>query len=223
MNHNELDEMMDPAEVQALYDRAMELMDTDDMEGADVCAAQLLEQAAEQGHQEAAYHLGYCYHHGCGVEKDLKTAYQLYLRSALQGYGKGLNMVGDFYAEGICVRKNYREAIKWYLDATVNDDQTAVAYAEYRLAGFLANGCGVEQDEEQAAQWYEKALSHGERRAKTELARLGYFDTFRIRPCRTDDAEQINRLNQTVLGYPAQPSKQKTSFPVIGKRVRFVN
>ena len=53
MNHNELDEMMDPAEVQALYDRAMELMDTDDMEGADVCAAQLLEQAAEQGLVEA--------------------------------------------------------------------------------------------------------------------------------------------------------------------------
>ena len=199
MNHNELDEMMDPAEVQALYDRAMELMNTDGMEGSDIRAAQLLEQAAQQGHREAAYNLAICYHYGHGVEVDLKTAYQLYLRSALQGYGKGFNLVGDFYAQGLCVRQSWREAIKWYLDASVSEDLAAAGYAEYQLGRCLAYGLGVEPEPEKAVEWFERAESHGELRARAELERLGYYAAYRIREVRAEDAEAIWKLNRSYV------------------------
>lgn len=163
-------------------------------------AARLLEEAAEEGHREAAYNLAICYQYGYGVEKDLKTAYQLYLRSALQGYGKGLNLVGDFYAQGLGVRQSWREAIKWYLDATVSDDLSAVGYAEWKLAGILARGNGVEQDVDGAVAWYEKALSHGETRAKEELEQLGVGNTVRVRKARPEDASSIWQLAVTRLG-----------------------
>ena len=201
---DELKDLMARAEqgdADAKYALAMKYIYADGVEEDNVKAAELLEQAAEEGHREAAYHLGICYHYGYGVEKDIKTAYQLYLRSALQGYGKGFDLVGDFYAEGLGVRQNYREAIKWYLDATVSSDPDAVSYAEYKMAGCLAHGLGVEKDEEKAVELYEQALAHGEARAKPELERLGYYDAFRIRPGRMEDAAVIQRLNAEELGY----------------------
>lgn len=163
-------------------------------------AARLLEEAAEEGHREAAYQLAICYHYGYGVEKDLKTAYQLYLRSALQGYGKGLNLVGDFYAQGLGVRQSWREAIKWYLDATVSDDLAAVGYAQWKLAGILARGDGVEQDVDGAIEWYNKALSNGELRAKEELEQLGQTHCIRIREARAEDAPAIWQMAVMKLG-----------------------
>lgn len=165
-----------------------------------VTAARLLEEAAEEGHREAAYNLAICYHYGYGVEKDLKTAYQLYLRSALQGYGKGLNLVGDFYAEGLGVRQSWREAIKWYLDAAASDDPTAAGYAEWKLAGILERGNGVEQDLPGAIEWYEKALSHGESRARADLERLGGKSGIRVRAARLEDAPAIWQLAVMHLG-----------------------
>lgn len=163
-------------------------------------AAKLLEEAAEEGHREAAYNLAICYHYGYGVEKDLKTAYQLYLRSALQGYGKGLNLVGDFYAEGLGVRQSWREAIKWYLDATASEDLAAVGYAQWKLAGILARGDGVEQDIDGAIEWYEKAVSNGESRARADLERLGGRSGIRVRPARLEDAPAIWQLAVVHLG-----------------------
>ena len=186
---------------QAQYELAMKYFYGNGMEEDHVKAAALLEEAAQQGHVEAAYNLGICYHYGYGVEQDLKTAYQLYLRSAIQGYGKGFNMVGDFYAQGTCVRQSHREAIKWYLDGASGKDPDAVSYAEYRLAGCLAYGLGVEQDPDAAVEWYEKALAHGEVRARAELEKLGYYDSFRIRPARQEDAVAIAAICTSALGY----------------------
>lgn len=163
-------------------------------------AAKLLEEAAEEGHREAAYQLAVCYHYGYGVEQELKTAYQLYLRSALQGYGKGLNLVGDFYAEGLGVRQSWREAIKWYLDATASDDLTAVGYAQWKLAGILARGDGVEQDVDGAIAWYEKALSNGELRAKAELEQMGRQHGVCVRDARPEDGPAIWQMAVMQLG-----------------------
>lgn len=190
-----MNRVTDNPELEAKYQLAMQLRQTDDAK-----AAQLLEEAAEEGHREAAYNLAICYHYGYGVEKDLKTAYQLYLRAALQGSGKGLTMVGDFYAEGLGVRQSWREAIKWYLDATVSDDMEAIGYAEYKLAGILARGNGVEVDPDGAVEWYEKALSHGELRAKEELEKLGGSEVVRVREARMEDAASIWQLSVLELG-----------------------
>lgn len=186
---------------QAQFELAMKYIYGDGVEEDNVKAAALLEEAAQQGHVEAAYNLGVCYHYGHGVEQDLRTAYQLYLRSALQGYGKGFNMVGDFYAQGICVRQSHREAIKWYLDGASSQDPAAVSYAEYKLADCLAYGLGVEQDPDAAVEWYEKALAHGEIRAKEALEKLGYYASFRIRPARQEDAAAVAEISASALGY----------------------
>lgn len=189
----------------AQYELAIQYMGGSDVEEDPARAAGLLEQAAEQGHMEAAYHLGACYQRGYGVQQDLKTAYQLYLRAGLQGYGKGLNQVGDFYAEGIGVRQSWREAIKWYLDAAATEDPAAVGYAEYRLAGCLAEGHGVQQDVEAAQEWYRKALEHGEERAQEALERLGAAGAFHIREARLPDAEAIRRISAEAMGYDCAP------------------
>lgn len=192
--------MMETVENEALEQKFRQAMELIDQKGDYQQASQLLEEAAEEGHREAAYNLAICYHHGYGVEQDLKTAYQLYLRSALQGYGKGLNLVGDFYAEGLGVRQSWREAIKWYLDATVSEDLTAVGYAEWKLAGILARGDGVEQDLDGAREWYEKALSHGETRAKDDLAGLGSETKILVRSARAEDISAIWQLAVMELG-----------------------
>ena len=197
-------------DMDAQYELAMKLIYGDGVAEDNVRAAQLLEESAQQGHREAAYNLGVCYHYGHGVEVDLRTAYQLYLRSAMQGYGKGLNLVGDFYAEGICVRQNWREAIKWYLDATASTDLSAAGYAEYKLACILANGNGVEQDIEGAKEWFQKAIDHGEERAKAALEQLGLDGKFFIREARLDDAEAIWKLNSEAMGYD-YPLEQTTA------------
>ena len=186
---------------EAQYELAMKLIYGDGVAEDNARAAKLLETAALEGHREAAYHLGVCYHYGHGVDVDLRTAYQLYLRSAMQGCGKGYTMVGDFYAEGICVRQSWREAIKWYLDAASSTDPSAAGYAEYKLALILANGNGVEQDIEGAKEWFQKAIEHGEERAKAALEKLGTDGNFHIRDARLSDAEAIWQLNAKVLGY----------------------
>ena len=201
MDLKELEEKAAAGDMDAQYELAMKLIYGDGADEDNFRAAQLLEVAALQGHREAAYNLGVCYHYGHGVDVDLRTAYQLYLRSAMQGYGKGLALVGDFYAEGICVRQSWREAIKWYLDATASTDLSAAGYAEYKLACILANGNGVEQDIEGAKEWFQKAIDHGEDRAKEALEQLGLDGKFHIREARLSDAEAIWRLNTEVMGY----------------------
>ena len=42
-------------------------------------------KAAEQGHAEAQYHLGYSYEHGEGVPADLEQAKTWYRKAAAQG------------------------------------------------------------------------------------------------------------------------------------------
>ena len=200
----ELEELRDRAaqgEMDAQYALAMKYIYADGVEEDNEKAVELLTLSAEQGHVEAAYNLAICYHHGHGTQMDLKTAYQLYLRSALQGHGKGMTLVGDFYAQGQYVPQNDKEAIRWYLDATVSDDPGAVAYAEYQLAGCLADGRGVPQDLEQARELYQTALEHGEKRAKMALEALGGPADFVIRECRLEDAATIQKLNEEEMGY----------------------
>ena len=197
----ELEQKAALGDTNAQFDLAMKLIYGEGVAEDNVRAAKLLEEAALEGHREAAYQLGVCYHYGHGVAVDLRTAYQLYLRSAMQGFGKGLTLVGDFYAEGICVRQSWREAIKWYLDATNSADLAAAGYAEYKLALILAEGHGVEADREGAREWFQKAIDHGEERARAALEKLGTDDACHIREARLSDAEAIWRLNVEAMGY----------------------
>lgn len=192
--------LAEQGDMQAQYTLAMSYINADGVEKDYSRAVALLEQAAEQGHREAAYQLGICYHCGYGAAIDLKTAYQLYLRSALQGLGKGFNLVGDFYAQGLVVRQSWREAIKWYLDASDSEDLEAAGYAEYKLGCCLAYGLGVEPEPDRAIAWFERAEAHGEPRAREELEKLGYYESYRIREVRAEDSDSIWTLNERCLG-----------------------
>jgi TPR repeat protein len=69
------------------------------------------EEAAGSGHPGARYELGYCYHYGMGVEKDLSKAVEWYLRAAERKHEgaenklRGLGMLPGETAQSVLERE----------------------------------------------------------------------------------------------------------------------
>lgn len=96
-------------------------------------AFELLTQAHEMGHIEAAYNLGICFHYGYGTEADLKKAFELYLEAANAGYGKGMELVGRFYNRGTHVQRDRNLAELWLDRAIKSGDAEAAEEAKREL------------------------------------------------------------------------------------------
>ena len=62
----------------------------------------------------AQCNLGWCYHKGEGVEKDLVCAVEWYQRAADQGDASAQFNLGWCYQHGEGVEKNLVLALKWY-------------------------------------------------------------------------------------------------------------
>ncbi len=75
------------------------------------------EADARKGNASAQCHLGNCYMHGRGVEKDIAPAVTWYRKAAMQGHTDAQYMVGICYANGEGLTKNAVEALKWYRKA----------------------------------------------------------------------------------------------------------
>lgn len=127
---------MDQAE--KLYQLAMRHIYGDGVEENNERALELLTEAAELGHLEAAYNLGICYHYGYGTAVDLARAWELYLRCAQEGHGKGMELVGRFYARGIHVEADRAQAEFWLRKAMENGEEEEAARELERMNG---GGC----------------------------------------------------------------------------------
>lgn len=56
--------------------------------------------------------------------------------------------------------------MKWYLKAAEQGNATAM----FNVGNCYAHGYGIPQDDEQAAEWYQKAVRHGNKKAASACA-----------------------------------------------------
>lgn len=124
-------------------------------------------ELAETGHAQSQFSLGLINHLGRGVPKDLAKAYNLYKSSALQDHPPAINNLGMMYLNGEYVEKNPAVAFIMFERASPEHAQ-----AKDNLARCFENGWGVEQDLEQAMNFYELAGDGG--------YKLGYFNLGRL-------------------------------------------
>ena len=125
-------------------------------------------KAAENGAAIAMYELGRCYEKGVGVVTDINKAAEYYHKAAENGHSKaqvkyGLVLFGfggDDYLEA---------AFGWFKRAA---EECLDAEAQYYVGTCFLNGQGVDKDEEEAAEWFEKSAKQGYALAQLQLAWL---------------------------------------------------
>ncbi len=125
---------------QSLYEEAIVLYKNYKYEEA----VALFEEAAEQGHAGAQYHLGKCYDWDQGVqihykERD-KEAVKWYTKAAEQGHAEAQLRLGTCYYHGKGVSEDPIKSLHWKLKAA----EQAHAVACYSLAGMYATGSDIE-------------------------------------------------------------------------------
>lgn len=70
-------------------------------------------KAADQGHADAQFNLGFAYAQGQGLPQDCAEAAKWYRKAADQGYAYRRFNLGVGYAQGQGVPQNYVEAHMW--------------------------------------------------------------------------------------------------------------
>jgi hypothetical protein len=80
---------------------------------------------AEQGHQDAAYHLGWLYANGNGLKVDAEKAIYWWTESADQGHTDAQFALGLAYTTGEGIKKSEGEALRWYLMAAKGGHEDA--------------------------------------------------------------------------------------------------
>ena len=108
-----------------------------------------VKKAAEQGHVDAQYNLGFLYDIGEGVPEDDSEAERWYRKSAEQGYVLAQYNLGIKYANGYGVPEDDAEAVRWYRKAA----EQGHAVAQYDLGVIYDKGEGVPEDDIQAYAW----------------------------------------------------------------------
>ena len=73
----------------------------------------LFEKAADQGHVDAQYKLGWMYYHGCGVEKDPSQEIKWYEKAAQQGHVNAQYELGRLYYLGQSVDQDNDQGFYW--------------------------------------------------------------------------------------------------------------
>jgi len=81
---------------------------------------EVLTARAEAGEAEAQYSLGYCYHSGTPVEKDMAAAIHWYTLAAMQDHMAAQNNLGIIFMKGQGLEKDLETAYTWGLLAADN-------------------------------------------------------------------------------------------------------
>ena len=166
------DEKQRTAEAERLYQKGVEISRTADDSTWKTCqaeAAKWYRKAAEQGHREAQYRLGWMLETGRGTEQDAEAAFW-YRKAAKKGHLEAMCALAGLYEVGHGVRQSYKLALKWYLQAAVDYDYCD---AQYHLGLLYQFGDGVEQSDAEAAKWFRAAAESGHEPAMKELELMG--------------------------------------------------
>ena len=123
-------------------------------------------KAAEQGHSEAQFILGYLYHTGKIVEQNSSEAKKWYLKAAKQGHASAEKNFRLLYAYDRTAEKDSSEIKEYYRKKAERGD----AYSQYALG--LMYDCGLidyQIGSPEASKWFRKAAEQGHSEAQNYL------------------------------------------------------
>lgn len=130
--------------------------------------AQLIREAAEQGHSGAQTRQGLLDLEGTGTERDLTQAIRWFQLAAAQDNAMAQYHLGCCCEEGTGVDMDPVQAASWYRKAAAQGYDPALV----RLARCYQTGLGVEKDPKQAAELCRKTAGIGDAEAQYLLGQL---------------------------------------------------
>jgi hypothetical protein len=119
-------------------------------------------KAAEQGHAQAQFALGFCYQRGEGVARSDRHTFEWWRKAAEQGLAPAQVNLASMYERGVGTAADAVQAFHWRHEAAEQGDPEA----QYGVAVCYVQGNGVAEDVEMAAQWALKAAAQGHRAAQ---------------------------------------------------------
>lgn len=124
-----------------------------------------LSKASELGFPNAMFQLGFIYHYGIGITPNIMKALELYTNAADLGCGKALKMLGKVYKSGELgildsnrSEQYYEQSFELLYEQALEEN---ILEAQYEIGNSYMDGEGVEQDYQQAIEWYRRAESSG--------------------------------------------------------------
>lgn len=116
-------------------------------------------KAAKQDNVESQYYLGWMYHYGKGVTKDLVQAEKWYKKAVNQKHGPSMFLLATIYQSNEANFQNYEEALKLYRYLAENNN---FSLAQGQLGEMYEKGQGVDANEQMAIKWYTRAAENGD-------------------------------------------------------------
>lgn len=111
-----------------------------------------LEKYAKSGDAQAQYEVGCAYQKGDGVDRNIKTAAEWYMMAADQGHEQATDKFYSFYSKELEKRA-----------------KSGQARAQYELGNCYYQAKEIDRDDEEAAEWYKKAMKQGHEAAKEKF------------------------------------------------------
>lgn len=141
----------------------------------DTVSLETLKNSAEAGDAKSQFSLALRYRDGNGVEKNLSTAFQWFMKSAENGNAEAMYQVGTSFKEGKGVRKDRDQAKLWMKKGAEAGNPDA-QYAHARSFGLTHRSTLILGKKEekpdyarQYVEWLNKAASQNHIKAKYEL------------------------------------------------------
>lgn len=123
---------------------------------------------AEAGNADAQYNVGLLYMKGLGVEKNSRTARQLFMAAAKQGQPDAQYNLGLMYYNGTTVFRSDKDAFLWWEKAAAQNH----APAQYNLGIMYGYGIWVGQDVNKALELWQISATQGNQDAVRALIRI---------------------------------------------------
>ncbi|MEZ5003551.1 MAG: tetratricopeptide repeat protein [Chitinophagales bacterium] len=186
-----------------LNKRSLELLQQGEMEAA----IPILQQAADAGHAEAQFNLGYCYYAGIAVEQNYEKAIELISKSADRGFNEAIFQMMINYASGNGVEQDYDKAFEFALKCAANDDETCI----WNVINCYYDGIGVARDVNQVMIWSIRLakMENPDNAVKREHITSSRFQLAYMYKEGTDIEQDLYKSYQWFLVY----NESKSDFP----------
>ena len=126
-------------------------------------------KGADRGDAGCMHLMGLSYHHGEGVEKDMRKSFEWLEKASELGHVGATHDLADYYELGVGVDVDEAKAIELYVKAAGMGNSISAQ----RLGHCYEDGeCGVAVDKKEALKWYRVAVELGYTYAQCKVDRL---------------------------------------------------